>query len=169
MKKTELQPEQLVRRCVKIQCLAVGAWVMLLLVCVGVGFSLSSPIGTYATYVVCAFLTVAIFGVCHWEKQIVFLRPETTCIKDSSERLLYLHRVSLVLTAASWLCLLIAAVLMLFFAIPSAHKAVNIYLTDLPLIAIGIAWLMQLAFFAYDVVTLRLWLRMEKEEEKTTV
>lgn len=161
--------EKALKRCLIVQCFAVGAWLMLLLVCVGVGFALSSEIGTYATYIVCVFLTVAIIEVCGWEKRLVGCRPETTCLKQSSEKMMYVHRVSVVITAAAWLALAAAVVMMAFFGFKTADKPVNVFLTDIPMYAIGVAWLIQLAFFIYDAVSLRLFLRaqvVEDEKEK---
>lgn len=169
-KKTEkpsLLPEQkVVRRCLIMQCFAVGAWLMMLLVVALVGFPLSSAIGTYSTYIVCVFLTVAILEVCGWEKRIVACRPEVTCIKQSSEKLNYIHKLSLLLMILGWAALLLAAVLLIFFHKDMSGKLINIYLTDLPLCAIGLAWLIQCAFFVYDAVTLHLWMRSEKDEEE---
>lgn len=165
--KTPLLPEQkVVRRCLIWQCFAVGAWLMLLMVVPLVGFPLSSPIGTYAIYIVCAFLTVAIVEVRIWEKHIVACRPETTCIIDSSEKLQYVHKITVFLTVAGWLALIAAIILVAFFHKDISKKLINIYLTDLPMCAIGLAWLIRLAFFVYDAVTLHLWMRAEKVEDE---
>lgn len=165
--KTPLLPEQkVVRRCLIMQCFALGAWLMMIMVVPLVGFPLSSAIGTYAIYIVCAFLTVGIIEVCGWEKRIVACRPEVTCIKQSSEKLRYVHRLTILLTVLGWLALLTAVVLMVFFRMDMSKKLINIYLTDFPLCAIGLAWLIQCAFFVYDAVTLRLWMKSEKVEDE---
>ena len=165
--KTPLLPEQkVVKRCLIMQCFAVGAWLMMLMVVPLVGFPLSSPIGTYSIYIVCAFLTVGILEVCGWEKRIVACRPEVTCIKQSSERIRYVHKVTILLTILGWLALLTAVVLIVFFHKEMSKKLINIYLTDIPLCAIGLAWLIQCAFFVYDAVTLHLWMRSERVEEE---
>ncbi|MCQ2419322.1 MAG: hypothetical protein MJ085_05990 [Clostridia bacterium] len=165
--KTSLLPEQkVVRRCLIMQCFAIGAWLMMILVVALVGFPFSSAIGTYSIYIVCVFSTVGIIEVCGWEKRIVACRPEVTCIKQSSEKLNYVHKVTLLLMLLGWLALLSAAVLMIFFHKEMSGNLINIYLTDLPLCAIGLAWLIQCAFFVYDAVTLHLWMRSEKFEDE---
>lgn len=154
-------------RCLLMQCFSVGGWLMLLLIKFGVGFPLSSEIGKCAIYVTAAFLIAGILAIRHWDKELVILRPEAVCLKDSAELARHVHRVFTAVSCAAVLCLLAALTLILLADMKTTEEPINRVLTNWPLYVLTGGWLGNLCFFVYDAVTLRLWLRSEAETEQT--
>lgn len=152
-------------RCLMCQCLAVGGWLMLLLIKFGIGFPLSGEIGKCAIYVTAAFLLGGIAAIFIWDKKLVQLRPEAVCLKDSSEMAHHLHKVLFAVAGAAVACMLAAVVLIFAFQIKTTEEPVNRCLTNWPLYVLTGSWLGFLSYFVYDAVTLKLWLRSEEEQE----
>lgn len=176
MKKKENSPkpvlspvERSIRRCMLCQCFTIGGWLMLLLIKFGVGFPLSSEIGKCAIFITALFLIEGIVTIRLWDRYIVRIRPETICLKDSSEVLHHLFDVLYVVSALMILCMLAALVMLLFFHFKTTAEPVRKFLTDWPLYVLTLCWIGNAGYFIYDVVTLRLFLKNEAEEEPVPV
>ncbi len=154
--KHNLSLSQVTWRCLLLQCVAIGSWGMLLLVKFLIGFPLSSKIGTYAIYITAVFLGFAILAVHRWDQKIVRLWPRAKFVKDATELIHHLYDVLTVLAVLAAAGLALALVL-LACGMPLSSKLINYVLTDLALYLLTFCWIGHSAFFAYDLVTMRLW------------
>ena len=157
--------EQTSRICVLFQCFAFGSWLTLLLIKFLLDFPFSSEIGTCAIYVTAVFVAAAMGAIEGWYRKLTQLQPETTSIKDAVE---VAHHIYLVLTALAVLAvglLLTAMIMIAFFHVKTTSAPVERYFTNWPLYALSLCWLGHLAYFGYDLVTMRLWKNVQAVED----
>lgn len=157
------------RRCLMIQCFALGGILMLLLIKFAVGFPFSSEIGKCAIYITALFVLAGMVADEWWGRRIMRLRPEVTRIKDATEATTYLYRVFSVLPVLAVALLIVALALMAFFHMKPSQEPIQRMFTNWPLYVLIGSWLVHTAFFLYDSITLQLWIRSEAAEKPATV
>lgn len=156
--------ETITRRCVMLQCFAIGGWLMLLGVKFLLSFPLSSEIGTIAIYVTAILVLVAMGALSAWNRKFTLWHPEMTCLRNANEKLNYFYRVFAVICVLSTTILAITSILILGFRMKTTAYPIKRYLTNWQLYLLSLSWLGHLAFFVYDLITLHLWENMEEYE-----
>lgn len=164
-KKQSTPVEHITRLCILFQCFALGSWATLLLVKFLLDFPFSSQIGTCAMYVTAMFVLLAMGAILFWYRKIARLQPETACIRDTVEVAHHMFHVLSFIGGIATAALLAALVMMAFFNVSTTSAPVSRYLTNWPLYILSLCWLGHLAYFAYDVVSMRLWKDLQVRSE----
>lgn len=164
-KKQSTPSERITRLCILFQCFSIGSWLTLLLVKFMLDFPFSSQIGTCAMYVTAMFVLLAMGAIAFWYQKVPRLQPKTSCIKDTVEVAHHLFNVITVMAGIAAALLLAALVMMVFFHISTTSAPVERYLTNWPLYMLSLCWLGYLAYYAYDLVSMRLWKNLQTRTE----